>query len=194
MKRYRLLAWTPILLLASLAALTFWLDRSVKSGSPLGVRDPSNPDVIVEDFSANLFNPDGSPRYALVAHRMEHRTDEDSTALETPTLTHYMPGKAEVQVRSEQAHVSHDAKEVVFTGNVRIVRAADARSGPITVTTSQLNVFPDQDLARSDKEVTITGEHGTLKGVGLEFNNLTRQMRLRSRVRGEFKNPRSPPD
>ena len=191
MSSIRILAWTPILLLSGLAALTFWLDRTVQSTSTLAPLNPSTPDVIVEDFSATKLNLDGSRRYSLIAHRMEHRPDEDSTTLNMPVLTHFDPKKSAVEVKSDVAYVSKDAKEVIFTDNVRIVRAADKDSGPITLTTSQLNAFPDDDIARTDKEVTITSENGVLKGVGLEFNNLTRQMRLNSRVRGQFKNPRA---
>ncbi len=190
MRNDRLLAWTPIVLLAAMAALTSWLDRSVTSESVPALRDPSNPDIIVEDFSATKFNLDGSQRYALVAHRMMHRPDEDSTQLENPKLTHYEPGEPEVHVQSKHAYVSKDAKEVIFTGDVHILSEGDDQSGPVSVTTSRLQVMPDEDIARSDEEVTISSQHGTLRGVGLEFNSRTRNMQLHSRVRGEFTHPR----
>ncbi|MFN0314656.1 MAG: LPS export ABC transporter periplasmic protein LptC [Burkholderiales bacterium] len=186
----RLLAWTPIVLLAALAALTNWLDRSVQSEGTLILRDPSNPDIIVEDFSATKFNLDGSQRYALVAHRMVHRPDEDSTQLENPKLTHYEPGEPQVHIQSNHAYVSKDAKEVDFTGDVRILSEGDEQTGPVTVTTSQLHVMPDEEIARSDQEVTISSQHGTLRGVGLEFNSRTRNMQLHSRVRGQLTHPR----
>ncbi len=190
MRNDRLLAWTPIVLLAAMAALTSWLDRSVEPGSIPAVSDPSSPDIIVEDFSATKFNLDGSQRYALVAHRMVHRPDEDSTLLETPKLTHYEPGEPQVHVQSAHAYISKDAKEVLFTGDVRILSEGDAQSGPVSIKTSRLKVMPDEDIARSGEEVTISSQHGTLRGVGLEFNNRTRNLQLHSRVRGEFTHPR----
>jgi lipopolysaccharide export system protein LptC len=191
MNKNRLIAWTPILLLVALAGLTFWLDRAVQTGGVQGPRNASDPDIVVEDFSAMQFNLDGSRRYSLIAHRMTHRPDEDSTQLETPELTHYEPGKAEVHVRSNLADVSKDAELVIFSGEVTVRRDAEKDSGPITILTSHLEVVPKQDFARSDREVTIVTDHGTLKGVGLEFNNRTRQMKMHSQVHGEFRNPRA---
>lgn len=191
MRRNVLYGWLPVVLLAALAALTFWLDRAVKLGTATASRDSSAPDVIVEDFAASLLNPDGTQRYALLAHRMEHHADAETTLLERPELTHYSPGNSQVTVRSKNAYVSRDAEEVVFTGEVIVTRAPDARSGPLTMKTSQLSVYPTQDIARSSKEVVLTSDNGTLRGVGLEFNSATRQMRLGSRVHGEFKNPRA---
>jgi lipopolysaccharide export system protein LptC len=190
----RLLAWTPIVLLAAMAALTYWLDRAVQSEGSLYVRDPSNPDIIVEDFSATKFNLDGSQRYALAAHRMVHRPDEDSTQLENPKLVHYEPGEPQVHIQSNHAYVSKDAKQVDFTGDVRILSEGDEQTGPISIATSRLQVMPDEDTARSDQEVTITSQHGSLRGVGLEFNSRTRNMQLHSRVRGQFVHPRVVPN
>lgn len=191
MKRLRLVAWMPVLLLAGLGALTAWLNRAVQSGGALGPINLSTPDIIVEDLSAIKYNLNGSPRYTLVAKRFEHRPDQDSTQMVDPVLTQFHPEESELTVRARHAFVSHDAKEVIFTGDVQIERAADEVSGPVTLDTSYLKVYPDEGIARSDKEVVITGDNGTLRGVGLEFNNRTRQMQLASRVRGQFKNPRA---
>lgn len=192
MKRSRLVTWTPLLLLAGLGALTTWLNRTVQSGAPRAGVDLTSPDVKVEDLVAIKYNPDGTRRYHLTAKRFEHRADEDSTQLIDPVLTQYHPDDTEMSVRSHHAWVSQDANEVIFTGDVLIERGADAQSGPVRLSTSFLKVYPDDGIARTDKEVVITGDNGTLRGVGLEFNNHTRQMRLESRVRGQFKNPRAP--
>ena len=54
------------------------------------------------------------------------------------------------------------------------------------VQTEYLQVFPDRDLARTDKPVIITEGDSRLSGVGMEFNNKTRQFALLSQVRGTF--------
>lgn len=191
MKRFRLVAWVPVLFLAVLGGLTAWLNRAVQSGGVLGPVNLSTPDIIVEDLDAIKYNADGTRMYVLTAKRFEHRPDEDSTRMVEPLMVQFHPDESEVRVRSNHAYVSRDASEVIFTGDVRIERTATDIAGPVVLTTSYLTVYPDEGIARSDKEVVIRGDDGTLKGVGLEFNNKTRQMRLQSRVRGQFKNPRS---
>ncbi|MBM3393354.1 MAG: LPS export ABC transporter periplasmic protein LptC [Betaproteobacteria bacterium] len=192
MNSVRLVAWSPVILLALLGALTAWLDRAVQSGGALGPRSLAVPDIIVEGMSAIKYNANGTPLHGLIAKRLEHQPDKDSTQLDYPVLTHFDPDKAQVEVRANHAQVSKDAKVVTFTGGVQIVRAADDESGPVTLKTEYLRMLLDEEIARSDQMVEITGDHGVLSGVGLEFNNRTRQMKLNSRVRGQFKNPRSP--
>lgn len=191
MKRFRLVAWAPVLFLAVLGGLTAWLNRAVQSGGALGPVNLSTPDIIVEDLDAIKYNADGTRMYVLTAKRFEHRPDEDSTRMVEPLMVQFHPDESEVRVRAKHAYVSRDASEVIFTGDVHIERTATDIAGPVVLTTSYLKVYPDEGIARSDKEVVIRGDDGTLRGVGLEFNNKTRQMRLESRVRGQFKNPRS---
>jgi lipopolysaccharide export system protein LptC len=59
----------------------------------------------------------------------------------------------------------------------------------MTLQTSYLHVIPDQDLAKTDREVTLISGNSTVKSVGLEFNNATRSLKLLSQVRGTFETP-----
>jgi lipopolysaccharide export system protein LptC len=56
----RMGTWFPVVLLAALAGLTFWLDRVVQAGAgtPSGPLR-HDPDYIVEGLSAVLMDPQG---------------------------------------------------------------------------------------------------------------------------------------
>ena len=64
-----LVAWSPVLLLGGLAALTYWLDAQVQSS---GRRDDGSsrhdPDLYIERFSAVTFDVDGRVRQMLAAN------------------------------------------------------------------------------------------------------------------------------
>ena len=59
----------------------------------------------------------------------------------------------------------------------------------MTLQTSYLHVIPDQDLAKTDRQVTLTSGNSTVTSVGLEFNNATRSLKLLSQVQGTFETP-----
>jgi lipopolysaccharide export system protein LptC len=186
----RWLAYIPALLLAGLALLTYWLDQRVQ---PLGParngESASQPDFIVENFQAMRMHPDGTPRYLVAAKKMMHYPVDDSAVLEAPQLTHFEADKAPVSIRANEGRLSSGGEDAVFSGDVLVRRAAYGEHAELTLSTSWLHVIPDQDLAKTDREVTMTSGNSTLKSVGLEFNNATRTLKLLSKVNGTFETP-----
>ncbi len=183
----RLITWSPLILLALLASMSFWLDRKVQPSAqrPDG-KSRHDPDFIVEGFSAVQMNPDGTRRYALSAKRMEHFPDDNSTLLQLPRLTYFDQETAPLTIRSETAEAVQGGNDVFFREDVQIIRAAHAGNAELGVFTSFLHVIPDQDIARTDKPVRMVEGNSTASSVGLEFNNATRQIRLLSEVKAHY--------
>jgi lipopolysaccharide export system protein LptC len=189
----RYTAWFPLLLLAALAALTFWLDRELNPAEYH--RDGKNRhdvDYIVENFSATRLGPNGTPRYKLNARRMVHYPDDDTTHLESPKLVSFTNYGAVVTVTSKNAMLSSDGENAYLTDDVRLVRSAYAKKSELRVETSYLHVIPDQEIARTDKPVQIADLHIRINSVGLEFNNQARTLKLLSNVRSTYEMPQSP--
>jgi lipopolysaccharide export system protein LptC len=187
----RWLAYVPMLLLAGLALLSYWLDQRVQPGNRVRGGDPgSAPDYIVEHFTATRMNPDGTPRYAVAARRMLHYPGDNSALLEHPELSHFDPKRAPVTIRADEGRLLGNSDEAVFSGNVQVRRHAFADNPEMTLSTSRLQVLPNRDLARTDREVRLTSGNSTLTSVGLEFNNATRTLKLLSKVSGSFDTPK----
>jgi lipopolysaccharide export system protein LptC len=187
----RWLAYVPVLLLAGLAALTYWLDLRVQPGGRArGGESGRSPDYIVENFTATRMNTDGMPRYAVAAQRMLHYPDDNSATLEHPELSHFDPRRAPVTIRADEGELAASGEEAVFNGNVLVRRHAFADNPEMTLSTSRLRVLPNRDLVRTDREVKLTSGNSTLTSVGLEFNNATRTLKLLSKVHGSFETPK----
>ena len=186
----RLITWSPLILLALLATMSFWLDRKVQ---PTAHRADGStrhdPDFIVEGFSAVKMNPDGTRRYALAAKRMVHFPDDNSTQLELPRLVYFDYQRAPVTIRSETAEAVQGGG-VFFRGDVQIIRSAYASNAELGLFTSFLHVMPDKDLAMTDKPVRMVEGNSTASSVGLEFNNVTREIKLLSEVKASYANPK----
>jgi len=187
----RLITWSPLLLLALLASMSFWLDHKVQPQP----RRPDgsarhDPDFIIEGFSAVKMNPDGTRRYGLTAKRMVHFPDDNSTQLELPRLVYFDYQRAPVTIRSETAEAMQGGDDVYFRGDVQIIRSAYASNAELGVFTSFLHVIPDKDLAKTDKPVRMGEGNSTASSVGLEFNNVTREVKLLSEVKASYATPK----
>lgn len=181
----------PLALLAVLAALTLWLDRSVQP--PGGVRDGSqrhDPDYVVDKLRTSRMGPNGEVRHELTADRMIHYPDNDSTVLIAPRLTSYGTSRAPVSIVSRRALVSSNGENVYFEEDVRLTRAAYADKSELMLRTERLHVIPDDNIAKTDQPVTITDANTVVTAVGLELNNETRILKLLSRVRGTYHDPK----
>jgi len=189
----RLITWSPLILVALLATMSFWLDRKVQPSThrPDG-SGRHDPDFIIEGFSAVKMNPDGTRRYALTAKRMVHFPDDNSTQLESPRLVYFDYQRAPVTIRSETADSVQGGDDVFFRGDVQLIRSAYASNAELGVFTSFLHVIPDKDLAKTDKPVRMVEGNSTASSVGLEFDNAVRNIKLLSEVKSSYAAPKRP--
>ena len=188
----RLVAWSPVLLLGALAAVTYWLDAQVQP--PTERRDGSSrhdPDLFLEDFRAVTFDASGKPREALSAQGAEHFPDDDSAELAKPRLSLTEPGRPTLTVSADRGRIAGDREHGDFTGHVRVERDADPTpatggepSGPVTLTTDLLHVFTKEQRVQTDAAVTIEEPRGIIRGRGLEFDNKAKRVRITSHVSG----------
>jgi lipopolysaccharide export system protein LptC len=188
----RLSAWFPLLLLAVLAGLTFWLDRIVQPpASPRTEHPKSDPDYVVDGLSAVRMDSQGRTRDTLRALKMTHYPADDSTVLLEPRFISYAENHSPVTVTSRRARVSSNGENVYFEEGVRVVRAPYANRSELVLETSYLHVIPDANLAKTDKPVVIRDASAVIAASGLELNGETRVLNLQGRVRSTYDPPKA---
>jgi lipopolysaccharide export system protein LptC len=189
----RLTATAPLILVTLLAALTFWLERMAQpSGAGAKGASRTTPDYIVEKLSAVSLNEKGMASYTLSAAKMVHYPEDDTTVLSTPKFVSYGAARSPVTITSSEAVVSANGQHVYFQDDVRVTRAAYANNSELVVRTDFMHVIPDENIAKTDRTVTITDAATTVTAVGFELNNETHIMKLHSRVRGTYDPVRRP--
>lgn len=187
----RLTTAFPLVLVALLAALTYWLDRTVQPPAP--PRDGStrhDPDYIVEKFVAVRLDPAGVRLHQLEADRMVHYPDDDTTHLEAPRLLKYDGERLAMTIVAQRALVSSEGKIVDFNDQVKATRLAVGKHSDLVLLTDYLQVIPDDDFARTDRPVVITDANTKLNAVGLELDNKAKTVKLMSNVRGSYVRPK----
>jgi lipopolysaccharide export system protein LptC len=188
----RLTAWSPVLLLGGLAALTYWLDAQVQA--PTGPRAGAprhEPDMYIENFRAVALGPDGKPRQSISATRAEHFPDDQTSEFIEPKLHLTEPGRPALALTAERGKLSADRENAYFTGNVRAERDATeggaedgTPGGKMTLSTQSLHVDTRQERFSTSDPVTIEEPRGIIKGVGLEFDNVAKTAVLKGQVAG----------
>jgi lipopolysaccharide export system protein LptC len=85
--------------------------------------------------------------------------------------------------------LSNNGENAYFTGDVQVRRAAYADNAEMALYTSFLHAIPNEDLVKTDREVTMVSGNSTVKAVGLEFDNKKRELKLLSNVKGQLETP-----
>lgn len=177
----------PLVLMLALAALTFWLERTVREeeGAHPSLRR-HDPDYIVDNLNYTRFNAQGLIESTLAASKMLHYPDDDSTELVAPRVVQTRPAEPRVTLTADRGTLSQDGDEVFLYGNVLMVREGGPEGAEMRVRTSFLHVVRARSLLRTDRDVLITESARTLSGRGMEYYNDSKQFFLRERVRGRF--------
>jgi len=173
----------PLLLMFSLALLTFYLERAVRVEESHPSLRRHDPDYLLNNFVTTTYDRAGAAQAVLSAQKMVHFPDDDSTELTAPRMVQSRAPGARFTVTADRGVLSSGGDEVFLYGNVVLVREADALRPRTRMTTSFLHVLQERSLARTDQAVSIEEERRTITGRGMEFNNETSEIELRNDVR-----------
>lgn len=185
----------PLIILATLTALTFWLRSATEM--PDIRRDGKHrhdPDFIVDQANLRKVNANGHLQYTLKSIEMRHFPDDETSELKQPDVVFLNPKRPSLNITSDHALVSKDGEQIDLTGNVRIVRAATASDPQMVTTTTTLTVFPDDETAFTKSPVLITQGKSWIKGIGMQLDNraLTAQLESRASAVLESKHAKKP--
>jgi lipopolysaccharide export system protein LptC len=184
----------PIVLLALLAGLSFWLQSAVNvEESRRDGKLRHDPDAIVDNFTVRRFDADGQIKYRLTAPYLEHYPDDDSSELRSPTLVHIRSDAPSITFRALNARVSAGGETVFLWDDVRVSRAATADRPELLAKMPDLTVEPDLGTAFTDSPVEITMGQSWLKGTGARIDNNAATFALQSQVTGLYVRPEKTP-
>lgn len=182
----RLAAMASIVFLLVLAAGTYYLAVWVSRDQDTTLTTTSNePDVFVEGVSLTRVNTMGDPVFQMSASSMLHYPIDGSSEFRMPTLVSLAEDRPRMTLRANVATASREGQSTVLEGNVVLERQAMPDNPTLTIETERLVLTVDDETARTDLPVLIS--HGTarLSGVGMEFDNLLRTLRLNDQVQAD---------
>lgn len=181
----RITAFVAILLLATLAGVTYWYSQVGRYGSLAHPVSREGPDFIVHGVTLTQFDAAGRATNRLFAERMTHYADDDRAELERPRYVSLRPDQPQLEARAQQALVEGSGERVVLTGSVVITRAPGADgTPPMRLVTERLVALPDLEQYSTDVAVEMDRGDSVVRAVGMNYDNIRRVVQFHSRVRG----------
>ena len=167
--RDRLTSLIAIALLVTLCAMSYWYSVKAELENVTHLSDLNSPDFIARDITITQFDDDGIAKAKVFAKEVEHYSDGHSNA-KFPEYASLNPNEAQITAKSDRATM------------VDIRQAATKDAPASRLLTSQLDAYPDTDTYKSDKPVALTRGEDTSHGIGMDYDNVDRTFKLRSRV------------
>lgn len=169
----------PVLLAAVLAGVSFWLAYVVQHERPdySAGNGRHDPDAIVKNFEIDHFDKTGRLQAHLNAKEMRHFPDDDTAELDEPHAT-YDDGQRKMVWTSDRALGHNETRQITLISNVRGVRLATETEPEQVMTTEELTVLLDDQIARTDKPVTFTQEESRIDAQGAQWDNINGVLQL----------------
>lgn len=181
----RMVALLATLLMAGLVVGTWYLAESAADRSTPGARAPGHvPDYFVEGLAMIRLNGEGRPVFRMLADEMRHFPDDGTTEFDTPVLVSLDPDRPTIRLTAQRARTDAEGRMTELFDDVLLVREPTPGVPRMTVETDYAIVDSVTEVARTKRPVLIRRGESTLTGVGMEFDNAARQLRLDSEVRG----------
>ena len=177
----RMISFVALGLLVLLCALSYWYSVKAELDSIVHLSDLESPDFIAHNVTITKFDKDGKAKAKVFATELKHYSDGHADAV-LPEYASLNPNEPQVTARSDTAKMVDGGALIHFFGNVDIRQAAHGEEPASRLVTSQLDAYPDTEEYRSDKPVTLTRGGDSSNGVGMDYDNVDRTFKLRSRV------------
>lgn len=185
MMKERLTSIIAVALLLTLVGMSYWYSVKAELEGQGHLSDLNSPDFIAHDITVTRFDNSGKAQYKVFAKNIEHFSDGHATAKQ-PEYYSLKTDEAQITARSDSGEMVSGGEIFHFYDNVDIRQAADKDKPASRLETSQMDAYPDDDVYSSDKPVKLTRGTDVSRGVGMDYDNVERTFKLRSRVQSEF--------
>jgi lipopolysaccharide export system protein LptC len=183
--RDRITAFIAILLLATLAGVTYWFSQAGRYGSLTYPVSREGPDFVVHGITLTQFDAAGRATNRLFAEKMTHYAVDDRAELQRPRYVSLRPDQPQLEAHAQRGLVEGGGERVLLTGNVVVTRAPGPDGEPpMRLVTEKLLATPDTERYTTDQPVEMERGASTIRSVGMDYDNLKRVVKFHSRVRG----------
>jgi lipopolysaccharide export system protein LptC len=141
-------------------------------------------DYFADNFSVSELDSTGTTQYRLTAKSMVHYEDDENSDLTLPAMRMFQPQKPTVTATAERGTVNGDVSIVDLYDNARILRAAGFGDPQMQADSQHFRVLVNDDVIETEKPVKLQRGPSVMTANGMNYNNVTREMKLFGSVRG----------
>ncbi|KND58134.1 putative transmembrane protein [Candidatus Paraburkholderia schumanniana] len=182
----KLASLLPLAAMASLAGVTYWLLQATLPPAQQAPEQPKRhtPDYFAKDFSVSELDATGTTQYRLTATSMVHYEDDENSDLTLPAMRMFQPMKPTITATAQRGTVNGDVSIVDLYDNARILRAAGYGDPQMQADSQHFRVLVNDDIIETEKPVRLQRGPSVITADGMNYNNVTRGMKLFGNVRG----------
>lgn len=178
--RERLPSLVALLLLTLLVISTWWAANYTLSTVALDPppRQTHEPDAWSNDFVMLRTNEDGIAINRLEGSYMLHYPDDDSYHLDDVQVAVNQIENPMITAESNSAIMDQEGDRIQLIGDALIYRQPDTEGNPFSIRSEHIVLYPNQDTIETDKPAVVVNGPRTLEGIGMTYNNNTRQLHV----------------
>ena len=184
-------AYLPLLLMALLALGTWWLVKNTplfEAGRELAP-PRHEPDYTMSQFMVQRFAASGVMRVQIEGDLMRHYPDTDTLEIDNPRIRAIGEDGRVTLATARQALSNRDGSEVQLSGGAHVVREATAKDQAIDFRGEFLHCFQNTERVRSNLPVLVTQGGTQIRADAMNYDNLTRVLDFKGRVRAVLAAP-----
>jgi lipopolysaccharide export system protein LptC len=177
-------SYLPLLLMALLAASTWWLVKNTPApDAPVGSAAPrSEPDYQMSGFAITRFAKDGQIRARIEGDTLRHFPDVDRIEIDTVRLQSQGASGRSTRATARQALANGDASEVQLLGGAR-VQVDSPGSAPLVLESEFLHAWQATEKLASHLPVRVQRGGNEVRAGGFTADLLNQRIELRPPVR-----------
>ena len=185
-------AYLPLLLMAILAAGTWWLVRTAPTPQARRVAAPPRheADYVMNQFVVQRFAADGSLRTQIEGAQLRHYPDDDTLEIDDARVRAIGANGAVTLASAKRALANGDGSEVQLLGDARVSRPADGKQEAVEFRSEFLHAFRNIEQVSSNQPVLVTQGTTIVHAQGMSYDNLARVVELTGRTTASYLAPR----
>jgi len=188
--RQALSSYLPLLLMALLAASTWWLVRHTPQAPGASADAPprQTPDYTMTGFAITRFAPDGRVVLRIAGDVLRHYPATDRLEIEGVRIHAIAPDGRVTDARAQRALANGDGSEVQLLGGAQVTSQIDG-ADTLEVQGEFLHAFLRFERLRSHLPVRVKRGGTETRAGSLDYDHLQRQLQLGGPVRATFPPP-----
>jgi lipopolysaccharide export system protein LptC len=189
--RYRLLqglsSYLPLLLMALLAAFTWWLVRNTPQASDdrPQAAPSQTPDYTMTGFAITRFAPDGRVALRIAGDVLRHYPATDRLEIDGVRIQATAPDGRTTNATARHALANGDGSEIQLLGGAEVVSQLQG-DDVLEFKGEFLHAFLRFERLRSHLPVQVRHGSTDARAGGMEYDNLQRQLTLNGPVRASM--------
>lgn len=188
------------LLLTVLAASFYWYGESDSAEDTTANSKLRKfaPEAIVSKFKQTVFNEVGIRHYQMAARTVTHFSQQSAAEMALPVITFYkekedaehpnddkLADQTDWVAKAKTGVILNEGESLVLKGKVKVTKPL-ANETPLTFNTESLIIMPEEQIAKTEDEVTLKQAEHITKAKGLVIDIASGKVELVSQVRSTY--------